>query len=72
MPHPQRLFFALSASALLAIAITGCTVNTYPDGSRETVWGVPQDTDGNNAQYRPGTIRDKNGEVRQQTELPKR
>ncbi|EPC01871.1 hypothetical protein L861_19665 [Litchfieldella anticariensis FP35 = DSM 16096] len=62
----------LSVMLSLASTLAGCTVNTYPDGSRETVWGVPQDTDGNNAQYRPGTIRDENGEVRQQTDLPER
>ncbi|MFC3282880.1 hypothetical protein [Litchfieldella rifensis] len=72
MPRRLRPLVILSAMLLLAIAITGCTVNTYPDGSRETVWGVPQDTGGNNDQYRPGTIRDENGEVRRQTDLPER
>lgn len=72
MNHPIRLAALLSAPLLIMAVLPGCTVNTFPDGSRETVWGVPQDTDSNNDQYRPGTIRDETGEVRGQTELPER
>lgn len=65
---PSRL--ALAGMALLAITLAGCTVNTYPDGSRETMWGVPQEEEGD--QQRPGTYRDETGEIRGQTEVPER
>lgn len=66
---PSRL--ALVGLALLTTALVGCTVNTYPDGSRETMWGVPQE-DEPGEQQRPGTYRDETGEIRRQTEEPER
>lgn len=50
------------------LIVTGCTVNSYPDGRRETVWGAPVD-DGTPG-YQPGTIQDETGERRRQTDLP--
>lgn len=33
----------LTTLALLcALWLAGCTVNTYPDGSRDTEWGAPE------------------------------
>lgn len=49
----------------LPLALTGCTINTYPDGSRETRLGVPME-DGSEA----GTIRDETGDTRLQTDVP--
>ncbi|MBB3232962.1 hypothetical protein [Halomonas stenophila] len=37
-----RIHRALLLATLLLFATTGgCTTYTWPDGSRETVWGVP-------------------------------
>ncbi|MBF8222777.1 hypothetical protein [Halomonas sp. 328] len=35
--HASALF-----ALLCALWLAGCTVNTFPDGSRETLWGVPE------------------------------
>lgn len=37
-PQPSALLALLLSALLLA----GCTVNTYPDGSRDTEWGAPE------------------------------
>ncbi|MDN3557854.1 hypothetical protein [Halomonas maura] len=39
MPRPHRVL--LLATLLLTATAAGCTTYTWPDGSRETVWGVP-------------------------------
>ncbi|WP_148252101.1 hypothetical protein [Aidingimonas lacisalsi] len=67
MNAPTSLAIAgLTAVILATTGLTGCTVNTYPDGSREAVWGTPQDDDPNRA----GTIRDETGETRPQNDAP--
>lgn len=41
--HLHRL---LTTSALIILSVatlSGCTTYTWPDGSKETVWGVPAD-----------------------------
>ncbi|APX94260.1 hypothetical protein BWR19_15690 [Halomonas sp. 1513] len=61
----------LCGLTLTLVMLAGCTVNTFPDGSRETLWGVPQE-DSPGEQQRPGTYRDETGEIRGQTEAPER
>ncbi|RTR06332.1 hypothetical protein [Halomonas nitroreducens] len=39
MPRAPRAL--LLATLLLSATTSGCTTYTWPDGSRETVWGVP-------------------------------
>lgn len=62
---------SLCSLILLAVMLGGCTISTFPDGSRETQWGVPQ-ADEPGEQQRPGTYRDETGEIRGQTEEPRR
>lgn len=38
MTTPNRL---LAAAGLALGLLAGCTTYTFPDGSRETLWGVP-------------------------------
>ncbi|MBD3896554.1 hypothetical protein IEI94_11905 [Halomonas sp. ML-15] len=63
--------FPLCGLTLSLVMLAGCTVNTFPDGSREQQWGVPQE-DGPGDQQRPGTYRDETGEIRGQTQVPER
>lgn len=67
MKHLTLTRLPLCSLILLVAMLGGCTVSTFPDGSRETQWGVPQ-ADEPGEQQRPGTYRDETGEVRGQTE----
>ncbi|WP_136253986.1 hypothetical protein [Onishia niordana] len=49
--------------------LTGCTINTYPDGHRETVLGAPGDE--TPTPYSPGVILDENGEPRAISDAPR-
>ncbi|QJQ96296.1 MULTISPECIES: hypothetical protein [Halomonadaceae] len=71
MRHPLSARRAALVSLLATLLLGGCTVNTYPDGSRETIWGAPLEND-ERAQHRPGTYRDETGETRGQTQVPER
>lgn len=71
MSRPTLTLPRLCGLTLTLVMLGGCTINTFPDGSRETQWGVPQE-DGPGDQQRPGTIRDETGEVRGQTQAPER
>jgi hypothetical protein len=39
--EPRR--FPLAAAGLALVLLAGCTTYSFPDGSRETLWGVPAD-----------------------------
>ncbi len=65
LPHPMTLLACLS----LALLLTGCTINTYPDGHRETVLGAPGDE--TPTPYSPGVILDENGEPRAISDAPR-
>jgi hypothetical protein len=39
--RPRR--FLLPAAGLALALLAGCTTYSFPDGSRETLWGVPAD-----------------------------
>ncbi|PWV80649.1 hypothetical protein DER72_103222 [Halomonas sp. A11-A] len=39
--EPRRL--PLAAAGLALALLAGCTTYTFPDGSQETLWGVPTD-----------------------------
>lgn len=67
MHRPTRSALLFVMPLALAL-ISSCTTNTYPDGSRETVWGTP--IENGNGGYQPGTIRDETGQRRRQTDLP--
>ncbi|MDR5858597.1 hypothetical protein FZZ93_04760 [Halomonas eurihalina] len=45
--------FSLFASIILAtVLLNGCTTYSWPDGSRETVWGVPAEDETKTEQER--------------------
>ncbi|MFG6138017.1 hypothetical protein [Halomonas sp. B23F22_10] len=52
----------------LVLLLAGCTLNTYPDGHRETVLGVPSEE--GPTRYSPGVIVDEQGESRAITDAP--
>lgn len=65
LPHPMTLLACLS----LLILLSGCTINTYPDGHRETVLGAPGDE--TPTRYSPGVILDETGEPRAISDAPR-
>lgn len=69
MPHPILRAMPLLAGLSLALLLAGCTLNTYPDGHRETVLGAPADE--TPTAYSPGVILDENGEPRAITDAPR-
>ena len=49
MPVRYKHLLCLCVAVMLGTAISGCTTYTWPDGSRETVIGVPAEDE--NARY---------------------
>ncbi|MDT8893803.1 hypothetical protein RSO41_03975 [Halomonas sp. I1] len=50
MRFMNRLLFA--SITLTAMLSSGCTTYSWPDGSRETVWGVPAEDETSTEQER--------------------
>lgn len=69
MPHSRLRALPLIAGLSLAMLLTGCTINTYPDGHRETVLGAPGDE--TPTPYSPGVILDETGEPRAISDAPR-
>lgn len=40
------------SAALTLVLLGGCTTYTYPDGSRETLWGIPADDESKSREER--------------------
>ncbi|SDG19755.1 hypothetical protein SAMN05216571_10642 [Onishia taeanensis] len=69
MPRFRLCALPLIAGLLLAMLLPGCTINTYPDGHRETVLGAPGDA--TPTPYSPGVILDETGEPRAISDAPR-